>query len=155
MAEKRPGIIDLFVSGARRGFNISMTGMLPNVFMAFVIIRFLDMSGFLPLISKAAAPVMALFGLPGDAMIVLVTGFMSIGGGCGAAAALAAAGKLSMDNMTQLLPCVLLSGAMVQYMGRCLGTADARKKYWVLHCLISICNGLIALWIMKFVILAF
>ena len=41
MAEKRPGIIDLFVSGARRGFNISMTGMLPNVVMAFVITRLL------------------------------------------------------------------------------------------------------------------
>ena len=155
MAEKRLGIIDLFVSGARRGFNISMTGMLPNVVMAFVIIRFLDLSGFLPLISNLAAPVMAVFGLPGDAMIVLVTGFMSIGGGCGSAAALATASKLTIDDMTQLLPCVMLSGAMVQYMGRCLGTADSNRKYWILHCVISICNGLIALWIMKFVLLVF
>lgn len=155
MATNRPSIIDLFVSGAKRGYNISMTAMLPNLIMAFVIIRFLDLCGFLPLVSKYAAPVMAIFGLPGDAMVVIVTAFMSIGGGCGAAAALATAGKLNIENMTQLLPCVMLLGAQLQYMGRCLGTADAKKKYWLIHCLISVCNGLIALWIMKFILLVF
>ena len=100
MATNRPSITDLFVSGAKRGYNISMTAMLPNLIMAFVIIRFLDLCGFLPLVSKYAAPVMAIFGLPGDAMVVIVTAFMSIGGGCGAAAALATAGKLNIENMT-------------------------------------------------------
>ncbi|MFR5879870.1 MAG: nucleoside recognition domain-containing protein [Cloacibacillus evryensis] len=132
MAEKRPGIIDLFVSGARRGFNISMTGMLPNVVMAFVIIRFLDMSGFLPLISKAAAPVMALFGLPGDAMIVLVTGFAEHWRRLAARPRPAAAGKLSMlDNMTQLLPVSCFPGQWSVY-----GTlpGDGRQgKILVLH----------------------
>ncbi|MDO9544039.1 MAG: YjiG family protein [Synergistaceae bacterium] len=153
MAEKRLGILDMFVAGARRGFNISMTGMLPNVVMAFVVIRFLNLSGLLTLISKFAAPLMAVFGLPGEAVVVLVTAFMSTGGGCGSAAALATSGAITYVHATQLLPCIILMGSMIQYMGRCLGTADALRKYWWLHCVISVMNGLLALWVMKILIL--
>ena len=31
--------MDLFIDGARRGFTIATTSLLPNVVMAFVIIR--------------------------------------------------------------------------------------------------------------------
>ena len=32
-------ILDLFIDGARKGFTIGTTSLLPNVMMAFVIIR--------------------------------------------------------------------------------------------------------------------
>ena len=34
-------ILDLFIDGARKGFTIGTTSLLPNVMMAFVIIRIL------------------------------------------------------------------------------------------------------------------
>ena len=37
--EHKKNILDLFVEGARKGFTIGTTSLLPNVIMAFVIIR--------------------------------------------------------------------------------------------------------------------
>lgn len=39
-------ILDLFIDGARKGFTIGTTSLLPNVMMAFVIIRILDVRSF-------------------------------------------------------------------------------------------------------------
>lgn len=44
-------ILDLFIDGARKGFTIGTTSLLPNVMMAFVIIRILDVTGLLQLIN--------------------------------------------------------------------------------------------------------
>ena len=48
--EHKKNILDLFVEGARKGFTIGTTSLLPNVIMAFVIIRILDVTGLLHLI---------------------------------------------------------------------------------------------------------
>ena len=44
---KKKNILDLFIDGARNGFTIGTTSLLPNVIMAFVIIRILDVTGLL------------------------------------------------------------------------------------------------------------
>ena len=43
----KKNILDLFIDGARNGFKIGTTSLLPNVIMAFVIIRILDVTGLL------------------------------------------------------------------------------------------------------------
>lgn len=35
----RKNVMDMFIDGARRGFTIATTNLLPNVVMAFVIIQ--------------------------------------------------------------------------------------------------------------------
>ena len=81
-------ILDLFIDGARKGFTIGTTSLLPNVMMAFVIIRILDVTGLLQLIGVVFQPVMGLWGLPGEAATVLITALMSMGGGVGVAMSL-------------------------------------------------------------------
>jgi Uncharacterized membrane protein len=76
----KKNILDLFIEGARRGFTIGTTSLLPNVIMAFVIIRVLDVTGLLKTIGIVFSPVMALWGLPGEAATVLITAIMSSGG---------------------------------------------------------------------------
>ena len=66
----KPNVLDLFVEGARRGFTIGTTSLLPNVVMAFVIIRILDVTGLLKIIGISFAPIMSLWGLPGEAVTV-------------------------------------------------------------------------------------
>ncbi len=39
IAQPRKNIMDMFIDGARRGFTIATTSLLPNVVMAFVIIQ--------------------------------------------------------------------------------------------------------------------
>lgn len=70
---KDKNIIDLFIEGVRKGFTIGTTNMMPNVIMAFVIIKILNVTGVLKLLGTVFAPVMALWGLPGEAVTVLIS----------------------------------------------------------------------------------
>ncbi len=60
--------MDMFIDGARRGFTIATTNLLPNVVMAFVIIQALKITGLLDWVGHICEPVMALWGLPGEAV---------------------------------------------------------------------------------------
>lgn len=145
--------IDLFIEGSKSGWTIGIAGMLPNVMMAFVIIRILTLTGLMDLIGSVAGPVMSLWGLPGEAIMVLLGAFMAMGGGVGVCAGLWTAGTLSNMDVATLTPAIMLMGAMVQYMGRCLGTADANRKYWGIQIGICVINALIAMWMMRVVYL--
>lgn len=79
VAKKQKNIMELFIDGARQGFTIGTTSLLPNVIMAFVIIRILDVTGLLKLIGQVFQPVMALWGLPGEAAMVIIASLMSMG----------------------------------------------------------------------------
>lgn len=68
---------DIFVVGARKGFNIAINNLLPNVPMAYVIAEILNLLGIMALLGKVLAPIMGLFGLPGDAITVLLTSWLS------------------------------------------------------------------------------
>ena len=62
---KKMMITDVFVNGAFQGWNIATHSTIPNVLMAFVIIKMLNISGALDFIGTCLGPVMAIFGLPG------------------------------------------------------------------------------------------
>ncbi len=148
-ASTQKNALDLFVEGAKQGWNIAIGSMMPNVVMAFVLIHILKITKLLDIIGAVAAPVMGLWGLPGEALVVLCAAFMSMGGAVGVAAGLMTAGKLSGADATVLAPAIMLMGSLIQYIGRCLGTADANRKYWGWHILLCIVNGLIAMWLMR------
>ena len=152
---KKKNIIDLFIEGCRKGWNTGINNMLPNVIMAFVIIKALNVTGLLKLMGQVFAPVMALWGLPGEAVTVLVSSFMSMGGGVGAAAGLLSSGILSNQDITVLLPAIYLMGSLVQYLGRCLGTAEVQSKYYGIMIGIYILNALLAMWVMKLIVVMF
>ena len=120
IAQPRKNIMDMFIDGARRGFTIATTSLLPNVVMAFVIIQALKVTGLLDIVGKICEPIMALWGLPGAAATVLLASVMSMGGGVGVCASLVAAGTLNGHDATILLPAIYLMGNPVQNTGRCL-----------------------------------
>ena len=60
--QQKPMITDIFVQGARKGFDIATKAMIPNLIMAFVLIKALNVTGLLDLIGRVCAPVMELFG---------------------------------------------------------------------------------------------
>lgn len=108
IAQPRKNIMDLFIDGARRGFTIATTSLLPNVVMAFVIIQALKVTGLLDIVGRVCEPIMALWGLPGAAATVLLASVMSMGGGVGVCASLVAAGTLNGHDATILLPAIYL-----------------------------------------------
>jgi len=141
---------DIFVIGARKGFHIAINNLLPNVLMAYVIAEILNIVGAMQFIGRIFAPLMGIFGLPGEAVTVLLTTWLSSSAGTGVAVSLLAKGVLNGTHATILIPALFLMGAQLQYMGRLLGVADVPKKYWPLLMLASIMNACIAMIVMRF-----
>lgn len=142
---------DIFVTGARKGFHIAIHNLMPNVLMAYVIAEVLNLLGVMGFIGQVFAPVMGLFGLPGEAITVLLTSWLSASAGTGVAVSLLAKGVLNGADITILAPAIFLMGSQLQYMGRLLGVADVPKKYWPLLILVSIINATIAMLVMRFI----
>ena len=142
---------DIFVIGARKGFQVATNNLLPNVLMAYVIAEILNLLGATQFIGRIFAPLMGVFGLPGEAVTVLLTTWLSSSAGTGVAVSLLAKGVLNGTHATILIPALFLMGAQLQYMGRLLGVADVPKKYWPLLMLASILNAGIAMIVMRFV----
>lgn len=94
----RKNVMDMFIDGARRGFTIATTNLLPNVVMAFVIIQALKITGLLDWVGHICEPVMVLWGLPGEAATVLLAALMSMGGAVGVAASLATMRRISRSR---------------------------------------------------------
>lgn len=142
---------DIFVVGARKGFHIATHNLMPNVVMAYVIAEMLNLLGVMGFIGKVFAPVMGLFGLPGEAITVLLTAWLSSSAGTGVAVSLLAKGILVGADITILAPAIFLMGSQLQYMGRLLGVSDVPKKYWPLLMLTSIVNAVIAMLVMRLI----
>ena len=149
---KKMMITDVFVNGAFQGWNIATHSTIPNVLMAFVIIKMLNISGALDFIGTCLGPVMAIFGLPGEAAMILLGGWMSMGGGVGVAVALFDAGSVSGHDLAILAPAIYLMGSQLQYMGRALGVIGTAGRMIPVLMGISILNAMIAMLIMNIIV---
>lgn len=150
--QPKPMITDVFVEGARKGWTIATTSTIPNVLMAFVIIEILKITGLLEVLGKVFEPLMGIFGLPGEAATVLLSGWMSMGGGVGVAISLFTSGILTGTHLAILAPAIYLMGSQVQYMGRILGVVGVRGSRIPLMIGISILNAFIAMFIMNILV---
>ena len=148
MAESKM-ITDIFVEGARRGWSIATSSTIPNVLMAFVIIKILAVTNILAIIGKVFAPVMVLFGLPGEAITVLFAAWLSMGGGVGVVITLFGSGILTGHNIAVLVPAIYLMGSQVQYLGRIVGVIGVNASYIPIMLVISVVNSFIAMFIMN------
>lgn len=148
----KPVITDVFVEGARKGWNIATSSTLPNVVMAFIIIKALEITGALKGMGMIFAPLMGLFGFPGEAAAVLIGGWMSMGGGIGVAIGLFDKGIISGEHLAILAPAIYLMGSQVQYLGRILGVIGTQAKRIPLMIVISIVNAFIAMLLMRIIL---
>ena len=148
-----PMITDVFVKGAVQGWQIAVSSTIPNVLMAFVIIKILQHSGLLALIGQAFGPVMGIFGLPGEAATVLLGGWMSMGGGVGVAVALFDQGAINGTHIAILAPSIYLMGSQVQYMGRCLGVIGIKGKDMLMIMTVPVITAILSVFVMRIIVL--
>ena len=142
---KKMMITDVFVNGAFQGWNIATHSTIPNVLMAFVIIKMLNISGALDFIGTCLGPVMAIFGLLG--------GWMSMGGGVGVAVALFDKGAVDGTQLAIVIPAIYLMGSQVQYMGRCLGVIGIQGSDMFKIMAVPPIVALLSLCVMRLVVL--
>ena len=144
--------IDIFIIGLRKGFNVAINNLMPNVLMAFVLAYILELFGVMAFLGKVCGPVMAIFDLPGQAITVLCATWLSCGAGVGVAASLIASGTLNGHDITIMAPALLLMASQIQYMGRLLGVADVPKKYWPVLMVNSVLMACLGMLIMRFLV---
>ncbi|MBQ8417216.1 MAG: YjiG family protein [Phascolarctobacterium sp.] len=140
---------DIFIIGARKGFNIAVNNLVPNILMAYAVSEVLRILGVMKLVGEIFGPMMFIFGLPGEAVTVLLTAWLSSSAAVGLAASMFNNGILEPRHLTILMPAFFLLGAQLQYMGRLLGVADVPKRYWPLLMSASLLNALCAMLIMN------
>ena len=122
--KQKKSIVTSFMDGAKEGFYIGIENILPAMVLGYVIIRFLELTGLVNLIGKVFAPVMGIFGLPGEAAIVLMSAFFAK-----AAGNLYAAGTINAAQATILVvPCMLM-GTLVGHYARIVLVAGTNPKY--------------------------
>lgn len=151
----KKGLVDLFIEGARRGFKIGTHSLLPNVMMAYVIIRILDVTGLLKIIGTIFSPFMAIFGLPGEAATVIITSLLTMGGAIGVAVTLFSSNILDPVQLTSLIPGIYLMGNPIQNVGRCLGVSGTNTKHYAIILGICLFNTLASILAMRFLMLLF
>ena len=141
---------DIFIIGARKGFNIAVNNLVPNILMAYAVSEVLRILGVMKMVGEIFGPMMFIFGLPGEAVTVLLTAWLSSSAAVGLAASMFANGILEPRHVTILMPAFFLMGAQLQYMGRLLGVADVPKRYWPRLMSASILNAMLAMLLMNF-----
>ena len=139
---------DIFIIGARKGFNIAVNNLVPNILMAYAVSEVLRILGVMKMVGEIFGPMMFIFGLPGEAVTVLLTAWLSSSAAVGLAASMFANGILEPRHVTIMMPAFFLMGAQLQYMGRLLGVADVPKRYWPLLMSASILNAMLAMLLM-------
>lgn len=145
---------DIFVRGAKKGFNLAIGSLMPNILMAYVLTDILTRLGVMAFLSQVCGPVMAVFGLPGEAIIILLTTWLSSSSAIGITAGMVASCSISPHDVTVMMPAYFLLNAQIQYMGRLLGTAGVPARYWPLLMLASVINASCAMLIMNWIVLA-
>lgn len=149
---RKPMVTDIFVEGAKKGWVIATTSTVPNVLMAFVIIKALQITGALGLMGTVFSPIMGLVGLPGEAAAVLIGAWMSMGGGVGVVITLFDQGILTGAHISILAPAIYLMGSQVQYIGRIMGPIGTEGRYIPVMIAISVLNAFGAMLVMSFIL---
>ena len=72
---------DIFIVGLRKGLDIGLYSLLPNVLMAFVLTYMLNLFGVMKFLGDTCGGVMGAFDLPGEAITVLLATWLSCGAG--------------------------------------------------------------------------
>lgn len=145
-------LTDVFVEGARKGWDIAVHNTIPNVLMAFVVIHILKVSGALDIIGKYLGFVMLPLGLPGESIAVIMAAFLSWGGSAGVLVALVQGGTLTAPDIAVLIPGMALVGSTVQYMGRVLGVLGIPGKHYLVLFGICILNAYLAMFVMSLIV---
>ena len=145
-------LTDVFVEGARKGWDIAVHNTIPNVLMAFVIIHILKVSGALDIIGKYLGFVMLPLGLPGESIAVIMAAFLSWGGSAGVLVALVQGGTRTAPDIAVLIPGMALVGSTVQYMGRVLGVLGIPGKHYLVLFGICILNAYLAMFVMSLIV---
>jgi spore maturation protein SpmB len=145
-------IIEEFVAGAKKGFYIGAEMIAPAMVLAYVLIQFLDITGLMTIVGGLLGPVMAIFGLPGEAIVALVAAFFAKAAGCATAATLYSKGIITAQQATILFPACVTMGTLIGHFVRIVIVSNANKRWHPLLLSIPIIDAIVVMWLTRIVL---
>lgn len=128
--EKQLSLPEYFMLGAKKGFYVTVELIAPAMVMAYTLITFLKLAGVMPMIGDLLAPVMGLFGLPGEASVVLLAAFFAKAAGAATAAGLYMNGTITAVHATILFPACITMGTLIGHFARVVMVSKVRSCYY-------------------------
>ncbi len=128
--EKELSLPEYFLLGAKKGLFITLEVIAPAMVMAYVLVEVLKIAGVMPLIGTLLSPVMAVFGLPGEASVALLAAFFAKAAGAATAASMYAQGILTAEQATILFPACITMGTLIGHFARIVLVCRVRALYY-------------------------
>ncbi|HBK27167.1 MAG TPA: nucleoside recognition protein [Dialister sp.] len=147
--ERELSIPEYFMLGAKKGFYITVELIAPAMVMAYTLITFLKLAGIMPIIGEILSPVMGLFGLPGEASVVLLAAFFAKAAGAATAAGMYMNGTISAVHATILFPACITMGTLIGHFARVVMVAKVRSCYYPIMLATPIVDAMIAMWVTR------
>lgn len=148
----KKSLVEEFVAGAKKGFYISVEMIAPAMVLAYVLILFLQITGLMTIVGKIVGPVMALFGLPGEAVVALIAAFFAKAAGAATAATMYSNGMLTAAQATILFPATITMGTLIGHFVRIVIVSGANKKYHPLLLAVPIIDAMVAMFITRMIL---
>ena len=97
---------------------------------------------------------MAVFGLPGDAIVVLISAFFAKASGCATAALLVSNDVITLAQATILFPACILMGTLIGHYVRNVIVTGANKKWHPLLLMIPLIDAAFAMFVTRIILMA-
>ena len=151
-AVPKKNVIEVFMGGCKKGFYIGVELILPAMILGYATVQFLELTHLVDIFGQVFGPLMGLFGLPGEAVAVLISAFFSKAAGAATAANMFSAGILTASQATILIiPCMLM-GTLIGHYARIVLVADVNAKYRGLMFLVPIFDSVVGMLLMRAVL---
>lgn len=152
LTKAKPNIIEEFILGAKKGFYLGVEMIAPAMVLAYVLILFLDITGLMKIVGNFLGPVMAIFGLPGEAIFALVAAFFAKAAGAAATASLYSKGVINAAQATILFPACITMGTLIGHFVRIVIVSNANKKWHALLICVPVFDAILAMFITRIII---
>lgn len=152
-SNQKRSIVDVFLKGCAQGFKVGIENITPAMILGYVLVYILQTTGLMDLLGTVMSPVMALFGLPGEAFAVMISAFFAKASGCATAASMYESGTLTLGQASMLLPACILMGTLIGHYARILLVTESNKKWHAVQIGICLFDAVLSLLIMRVLLL--
>ena len=143
-----PSIVDTFLKGCAKGFKIGIENITPAMILGYTLVYILQATGLMTFLGRIFAPIMGVFGLPGEAFAVLISAFFAKASGCATAATMYANGELTLGQASMLL------GTLIGHYARIVLVAGTNKKWHTMLLIVPLFDAALSLIIMRMILMA-
>lgn len=135
---EKKGLVQTFLDQGTVGFKLWMEKVCVATIFGYAVVKFLDVTGLMNVISLVFSPILGIFGLPGEAALAILASYMTLPAGCAIAASLVQTGVMTNAQLTIMFPMMYAISSNLLYIGRVVGAAGVSPKKYPVYIVIGL-----------------